>query len=153
LWPVLRTHAEWLIARALRTTPSVAELEVEPPERLRSERNVFGGAAGVEIFIDAVRRVVPSDEALARLGGKEAVVVERPRSGLLSESALGAAETDALRGATGATLGQLVGTHGRGLLAVIYGLAALGIVGIERPLGGRRDEVPPSAFDPLDADA
>jgi hypothetical protein len=153
LWPVLRTHAEWLIARALRTRSSVAELEVEPPERLRSEPNVFGGAAGVEIFIDAVRRVIPADEALTRLGGNEAVVVEGPRSGLLAESALGAVETEALRGAAGATLGQLVGTHGRGLLAVVYGLAALGIVGVERPLGGRHDEAPSSVFDPLDAEA
>jgi hypothetical protein len=153
LWPVLRTHAEWLIARALRTTSCVAELEVEPPERLRAEPNVFGGAAGVEIFIDAVRRVVPAAEALTRLGGNEAVVAEGPRSGLLAESALGAVETEALRGAAGATLGQLVGMHGRGLLAVVYGLAALGIVRVERPLGGRREEAPPSAFDPLDADA
>jgi hypothetical protein len=152
LWPVLRAHAEWTVGRALRDAPALAQLEREPPERLLAEPNVFGGAAGVEIFIEAVRRVIPAKEALRRLGGLDAELDEGPAISLLAESALTADETDLVRAAMGSSVGSTIAPRGVEFAAVLYGLVTLGILATRRRAAGSGiDE--PAMHDPLDADA
>ena len=152
LWPVLRAHAEWIIGRALSDSPALGRLEREPPERLRAEPNVFGGAAGVEVFIDTVRRVLSGENALARLGGPEAVLGEGPRTPLLAESALTNDELDNVRAVTGRPLAHVLERPSNGFEAVAYALVALGILTARAP--SRRPELAATPeVDPLDADA
>ncbi len=151
LWPVLRAHAEWIISRALCERPALCRLEREPPERLRSEPNVFGGAAGVEIFIESIRRVMTPDEAIAALGGPGASLHEGPRAALLAESALTGEETELVRNAGGDTVGHVLGPKGADFAPVLFALAALEIISA-RQKSGIPSPAPPD-FDPLDADA
>ncbi len=46
LWPVLRSHAEWLIGRIARLERAETGVESEVPARLATEPAVFGGATG-----------------------------------------------------------------------------------------------------------
>ncbi len=149
LWPVLRAHCEWIIGQAVREAPARCELEREPPEALRDEPNVFGGAAGVEIFVEIVRRTVGPDEAVERLGGPEAALTKGDHGALLAESALSAEEQDVVRAAQDATVGQVLGAGGRDFAPVLYALVLLETLG-----AGPRDpgpaaptERPPSELD------
>jgi hypothetical protein len=153
LWPVLRAHAEWTIARALGDGPALCQLEPEPPERLRAEPNVFGGAAGVEVFIEAVRRALSAEAAVARLGGYDGELGEGPSAALLAESALSPDEIEIVRGAIGPRLGQVLAPHGPDLAAVLCALAALQILVATPRRRGAPKRVEDEAFDPLDADA
>ncbi len=152
LWVVLRAHAEWIIARAIHDTPALCQLEREPPERLRAEPNVFGGAAGVEVFIESVRRTFRTDEAIQRLGGTDAQIREGPMIELLAESALTPAETDLVRRAIDATVGEVLSLAGPELATVLCALVTLQILASHRRSAqpAVRAEAP---FDPLDADA
>jgi hypothetical protein len=152
LWPVLRAHAEWIIAHALRDAPALCQLEREPPERLRAEPNVFGGAAGVEVFVEAVRRVLSAEEAVARLGGNTVEMAEGQLSALLTESALSVEEMEIVKSSLGVRLSQALAPHGPELAAVLYALVALEVYAVVPRKGaalGRVDE----PFDPLDVDA
>lgn len=154
LWPVLRSHAEWIIGRALTERPSRCQREHEPPERLRAEPNVFGGAAGVEILLESVRRVVSPAEAYARLGGPEALIDEGINAELLAESALSNEEMDVVRGAPGMSVMQLLSQRGDGFAPVLYALAALGILRVRARSKQPIDTSPPhQGIDPLDVDA
>src|SRR4029079_17349694 len=84
LWPVLRAHAEWIIARAVATDEGTCELEQEPPGRLKAEPNVFGGATGAEVLVEIARRTFAPDFAVARLGGPRARLEPGPRATLLA---------------------------------------------------------------------
>ena len=152
LWPVLRAHAEWIIAHALHDTPAICQLEREPPERLRAEPNVFGGAAGVEVFVEAVRRVLTVEEAVQRLGGADGEIAEGPLLALLSESALSPEEMDVVRSAVGSRLAQVLAPHGPELAAVLYALVALEIFTVARRRGASIERID-HGFDPLDDDA
>jgi len=152
LWSVLRAHAEWIISRTIRDGPAICQLESEPPEHLRAEPNVFGGAAGVEVFIEAVRRTFRTDEAIQRLGGADVQIGEGAMLQLLAESALGPAETDLVRRSVGARVGELLSLAGPELATVLCALVSLQI------LAAHRRSAQPAAstaepFDPLDADA
>ena len=59
LWPVLRAHAEWLVARLVSLTRGAVGLESDAPARLQAEPAVFGGATGAEVLVEIVRRAVP----------------------------------------------------------------------------------------------
>ncbi len=152
LWTVLRAHAEWIIARTIRDGPAICQLESEPPEHLRAEPNVFGGAAGVEVFVEAVRRSFRTDEAIRRLGGADAQIGEGAMIELLAESALGPAETDLVRRSVGARVGELLSLAGPELATVLCALVSLQILAAHRRAAQPAASTP-EPFDPLDADA
>jgi hypothetical protein len=153
LWPVLRDHAEWVVGLALAEAAGTCELEREPPSRYRAEPSVFGGTPGAEIFVETLRRVVPRDVALRRLGGPSARLDEGP-SRLLGECALSNDETNVFWGACGQTVGEVVGDGDDGELAVVlYAMVCLGVLVVRAParVSGRPElRVAP---DPLDGEA
>lgn len=159
LWPVLRAHAEWVIGRALCATSGTCELETEPPGRLKAEPSVFGGAAGAEVLVETVRRVVSPVDALARLGGDAARVDEGKRTALLGECAVRAEEEEVLRAARGQTVGELLAAlraaspQGAGEHpTLVYALAALDILHTFAPTASR-EAARASSRDPLDDEA
>jgi hypothetical protein len=151
LWPVLRAHAEWIIGRALVTDEGTCELEIEPAGRLRAEPNVFGGATGAEVMLEAIRRVLPPKEAERRLGGLGARLSAGPRHALLAECALSREEEQLVRSAPGRTLGDVLSGAAPELADVLYGLAALGVLEALAP--SRRAEPASAEVDPLDEEA
>lgn len=151
LWPVLRAHAEWIIARALTSDEGTSEIEGEPPGRLKAEPNVFGGATGAEVMLEAMRRALPPAEAQRRLGGLAARIAPGPRQQLLIECALAPHEEAAVRGAAGRTVGEVLSGAAPELADVLYGLVALGVLSALPP--SRRAEPAPDELDPLDEEA
>jgi len=151
LWPVLRAHAEWILARAISGGPGTCELESEPPTRLKQEPNVFGGATGAEVFVESIRRVIPGEAAIKRLGGDLARISHGQRLGLLSECALSLEEEETARNVAGATIAQLRVQHPE-LIPVIYALRELGVLSTSAPAGVRADAAP-NEDDPLDDEA
>ena len=151
LWPVLRAHAEWIIARALTSDEGTSEIEGEPPGRLKAEPNVFGGATGAEVMLEAMRRALPPAEAQRRLGGLAARIAPGPRQQLLVECALAPHEEAAVRGAAGRTVGEVLSGAAPELADVIYGLVALGVLEALPP--SRRADPAPDELDPLDEEA
>lgn len=154
LWPVLRAHAEWLLARAMAVRGARCHLQRDVPERLQAEPNVFGGAAGVEVFIEAARRVLSPNEAIVRLGGRMARLVAGPHGPLLAESALSTAETEVVRGAVGSTVGDVLTRQGADFAPVLHALVALQV--LASPFAGASapaQPAEPAAFDPLDVQA
>jgi hypothetical protein len=155
LWPVLRAHAEWLITRALEDGPAQGRVIDEPPERLQAEPNVFGGAAGVEVFVEIVRRVVPADDAIRRMGGRHARLSAGPCAPLLAESALTAAQAEAVRGAVGSTVGDVLARQGDPFAPILFALLALQVLGSPTASAPAPEQAADDAdrFDPLDAQA
>ena len=141
LWVVLRAHAEWIASSILRLPRGSAQLEPDPPGRLRGEPSVFGAATGAEVFVELVRRAVPSDDALERLGGEGARIGDGPNQGLLAECNLPQQDQDLLQRARGGTIADLLARAGDGeILTVLHALALLGIVEVvPAPDFGRRD--------------
>ena len=143
LWPVLRAHAEYLMGQAMLVTSGTALLEPEPPGRLKTEPSVFGGAPGAEIFVEVIRRVISSDEAIRRCGGPASVVAEGARDALLRECGLGPAEVDAIRTARGQRVDQLVATYpDTDIASVLYALWLLGVVEMVRSVLERQTREP-----------
>lgn len=152
LWSVLRAHAEWLIGGFLLVESGTLELESEPPGRLRAEPSVFGGSMGAEVFVEAVRRVVPPDVALGRLGGTAARMDAGLRFSLLAECALRPDEHALLNEAAGATIGELVNRSSADVPTLLYALVCLEILSVLVP-SKRVEKSRPSAHDPLDQEA
>lgn len=153
LWPVLRAHAEWILASALLAEKGTFSLEEEPPGRLKAEPSVFGGATGAEVLVEVTRRVIPAELAIARLGGARARIADGPHPELFAECALSAPEAAAIARSKGGTVGEAA-AHGPTpeLATVLYVLSALGVV--ETLAAAAGDEAPAAeAFDPLDAEA
>jgi hypothetical protein len=133
LWPVLRAHAEYLMGQALLVDVGTAMLEAEPQGRLKTEPSVFGGAPGAEIFVEVVRRVVASSEAIRLCGGENAVIGEGARTELLRECGLGAAEVETIRTARGQRLATFVASYpDTDMASVVYALWLLGVVEMVR---------------------
>lgn len=131
LWTVLRAHAEWIATAILRMTEGTAQLEVDPPGRLRAEPSVFGASTGSEIFVELVRRAVSPDEALDRLGGETSRIADGPNQGLLAECALPPQEMDLLARARGGTVRDLLArAPDAEIVAVLHALGLLGVVDI-----------------------
>jgi hypothetical protein len=129
LWPVLRAHAEWIVARAILVVRGTARLEVEPPGRLRLEPSVFGGSTGAEVLVEVTRRTVASEEALERLGGASARIADGEQATLLSECALEPAERALVEQARGMTVDEVAqGAVGPDFATVLYALALLGVI-------------------------
>lgn len=154
LWPVLRAHAEWIIGRALQETTGAFELEDEPPGRLKAEPGVFGGATGAEVLVEAIRRVVPPEKALERLGGPLARIDEGSRPALLAECALRREEEDAVRLAPGRTLAEILSGAPAELADVLYALVSLGVLDVLTPvISPAAASVRSGGGDPLDQEA
>jgi hypothetical protein len=152
LWPVLRAHAEWIIGRALLIDSGVAELEAEPPGRYKAEPGVFGGATGAELLVEAVRRVIPPETAVRRLGGPTARLDEGPQRSLLGECALTRDEEALVRAAPGRTVGELLAGNPPELADLLYALVALGVLDALAP-AVKPAPSRPGAPDPLDEEA
>ena len=152
LWPVLRAHAEWIIGRALLETTGAFELEAEPPGRLKAEPGVFGGATGAEVLVEAIRRVIPPEAALHRLGGRLARIADGARRALLTECALRREEEEAVRLAPGRTLGEMTEGAPPELFNVFYALVSLGVLDVLTPVVSIVTPKP-TDVDPLDEEA
>lgn len=137
LWPVLRAHAEWLIGRML-TSPAEVVMEDATPARVSEEPAVFGGAAGAEIFMDVVPRVVDARSAFFLLGAGSYLLGEGTNPGLLGESALDPGLERRALSAAGADL-NLIFEREPELLPVLLGLTELGVLST----GGERAEREP----------
>lgn len=155
LWSVLRAHAEWLLAKVTDLSSGAASLEREVPQRLQAEPGVFGGATGAEVLLEMTRRTAKPADAIARLGGKDAMLTQGGARALLAECALNEADQTLASSADGMTVGELTGRAGSDDFAcVILVLAELGILqvqGTSRRTAARAPEEP--AWDPLDATA
>jgi hypothetical protein len=108
LWPVLRTHAEWLIGRIARLERGETGVEPEVPPRLATEPAVFGGATGAEVLVELVRRVSPPDLSTTRLGGSSIRLRQGSSHALLGECALSPAEAELVRSLDGETLAEVL---------------------------------------------
>jgi hypothetical protein len=157
MWPTLRAHAEWLLARMLQTPAGRLTLEPQPPGRLAGEPSVFGGSTGAEVFVEVVRRVVPPAEAVERLGGAGSRLADGPDARLLGECALGPAELDQVHAAAGQALRDVLDASPETDIAtVVFALAQLGVLEVMRAVGGPdADEEPDGAAGvaALDAEA
>jgi hypothetical protein len=151
LWPILRAHAEWILGRALLADEGMCALDIEPRGRLKAEPSVFGGSTGAEVVIEAVRRAIAPDVAVRRLGGPSARLADGQELQLLPECALSVDEEDAVRGARGRTVAEVLAGKAPELANVLYALAGLSVLEALAP------SVPTTAvtngFDPLDAEA
>jgi len=141
LWAVLRAHAEWIASAVLRLTRGTAQVEPDPPGRLRSEPSVFGASTGPEIFVDLVRRSVSPEEALERLGGQGSRIGDGASAGLLAECNLPPQELDLVSRARGGTIADLLArAPDPEIVAVVHALALLGVVDVvPAPDFGRRE--------------
>lgn len=148
LWTALRAHAEWIASAVLRLGGGTAQLEVDPPGRLRAEPSVFGASTGAEIFVDLVRRAVPPEEALDRLGGDASRIGDGPNQSLLAECNLPPPDLDLIsRGRGGAIADLLARAPDAEIVAVVHALALLGVLEIApapdfRRAGGRAEADP-----------
>jgi hypothetical protein len=157
MWPTLRAHAEWLLARAMQAPSARLAVESQPPGRLAGEPGVFGGATGAEVFVEIVRRIVPHEEAINRLGGLGSRVADGPEGRLLGECALGAVELDQVHAAKGRSVRDVLDEAPEGDLAtVLYALALLGVIEVLPAVGdgaSERDQVSAAQVAAIDADA
>lgn len=156
LWPVLRSHAEWILASVVSAQRGTAAFEADPPERLRAEPSVFGGATGAEVLIEVARRAVAPGDAVTYLGGPASILSQGPRADLLSECALGDVEQDLVARCSGTSLDHVTrDLDSPDLLAVLCVLVHLGVLAM-RSAGVPASEAQPAQvarFDPLDAQA
>ncbi|MBX3264960.1 MAG: hypothetical protein KF782_35135 [Labilithrix sp.] len=131
LWSVLRAHAEWIATNVLRLAGGTAQLEPEPPGRLRSEPSVFAASTGAEIFVELVRRAVSPEEAVEALGGDASRIGDGPAQSLLTECALPPAELELVSRARGGTVGDLLARSPEpDIASVVHGLALLGVLDV-----------------------
>lgn len=134
LWNVLRAHAEWITSLVLRS-PATAELEPEPPGRLRAEPSVFGAKAGPEVFVDLVRRATSPDQAIEALGGGASRIGDGANAALVTECALAPQEHELLARARGGTVSELLArSPDAEIVCVLHALALLGVVDIAEGL-------------------
>lgn len=152
LWPVLRSHAEWLLGHTLSVTQGSAGLESELPARLSAEPAVFGGATGAEVLIEVVRRIISPEIAIAALGGPRARLAKGHESRLLSECALGPSETQMVERVSGQMLQEVLAeSEAADFAAAVFCLVELGV--LEALPASRHDASPvkgPVARDALD---
>jgi len=129
LWPVLRSHAEWLIGRIAKLERGETGVELEVPPRLATEPAVFGGATGAEVLVELVRRVSTPEASTSRLGGANVRLRQGPSHGLLGECALPGDEADVVRSLDGETLSEAV-TRARSqdFSSALLALVELGIL-------------------------
>ena len=129
LWPVLRSHAEWLIGHIARLERGETGVELEVPPRLAAEPAVFGGATGAEVLVELVRRVSPPESSVARLGGAAVRLRQGPSHNLLGECALEPDEAELVRSLDGETVGgALERAKSQDFSSALLALVELGIL-------------------------
>ena len=139
LWPVLRGHAEWLLGRVLGAATS-AILEPEIPARVRDEPTVFGGAAGAEVFIEVLRRVIDPDVAYRALGSGLMKLGLGSNQALLPECGLSPEITQRALAATEDEL-PVIRSQDPTLLPILLGLRELGILSMGKRRAGASERV------------
>jgi hypothetical protein len=158
LWPVLRAHAEWVLAQLLSIERGAVQVEHPVPERLAAEPAVFGGATGAEVLVEVIQRVVPPAQALAYLGNEDVVFAKGQASALLAECALSPHLLGFVQRAEQVELTQLLREADEPMLpCVLYALSVLEVIEptapaprrAPRPAGSRPARVP----DPIDDEA
>ena len=157
LWPVLRAHAEWLVARIALLTRGAVSLEAEAPARLQAEPAVFGGATGAEVLVEIVRRAVSPEEALTRLGGAQTLLLKGSNEALLGECAIADAEAAVVRSIGEESVSDVIRRVGhKDFAAVLYVLVELNVLAVssgERRTSrgrGRPEPREPAQLDRLD---
>lgn len=154
LWPMLRAHAEFIIDKVLGARDAVATFEDVIPDRLRAEPSVFGGATGAEVFVEACRRVVEPEHALAALGGGRAQCREGQGSSLLDECALSRTSLADLEIALRYPLQAAASRFSDPESAcVLYALMQLGALRVELPTESTVATAERRGADALDEDA
>lgn len=141
LWPVLRAHAEWIMERAL-SSEAATVFETSVPDRILEEPAVFGGAAGTEIYLETMRRILSPPEALSFFGSEDQVLSLGQNESLLGESALAQVEQSQVLEAVGKPVGQLMKNHPE-LLPILLGLTYLDVLST----GGRSPRPAPRPTD------
>lgn len=130
LWPVLRAHAEWVLAQLLSIERGGVQVEYPVPERLAAEPAVFGGATGAEVLVEVVQRAVTPMQAMAYLGSDSSRLMPAAAIGLLEECALSPRMTELVRRAEHVELGALL-AEARDepmLPCVLYALTVLDVL-------------------------
>ncbi len=153
LWPVLRAHAEWLVGRIVRMQSGGVGLEADVPLRMQAEPAVFGGATGAEVLLEIVRRAVPPEEALQRLGGATAVLQRGETPALLGECAMSDAEAEIVRSITEEPVNDAVRRAGdKDFTSALYVLVELSVLGLSSAEKRRAPDAKPKPgqSDPLD---
>jgi hypothetical protein len=157
MWPTLRAHAEWLLARAMQAPSARLAVEPQPPGRLAGEPGVFGGATGAEVFVEIVRRIVPHAEAIERLGGVGSRIADGPEARLLGECSFGPVELDQIHSAKGRALREVLDdAPDTDLPTLLYALALLGVIEVLPAVGDGAeapDAVDAAQVAAIDADA
>lgn len=126
LWPVLRAHSEWILAAVVAMHRGRVSWEEEIPVRLQDEPAVFGGAAGCEVFVEAVRRSVDPGAAWSLLGAGECRLGVGAHRGLLGECALEPELEALVQEAVDAPLEPLHRSNPE-LMTVLYALVELDV--------------------------
>jgi len=160
LWPVLRSHAEWVLNHIALMDRGSAELEGDVPGRLEAEPAVFGGATGAEVLVEVVRRATPPSVAVRRLGGLDARLAPGANPELLSECALDEREVMLVNRSHSNALREVLVSAGgdedpskHPFAPVLWALLSLGVLDSLGPV--RRTERPAAdlAPDRMDDDA
>jgi hypothetical protein len=151
LWPVLRSHAEWLIGRILQAGPGSSMIENELPARLRAEPGVFGGATGAEIFVETARRVLDPEASVAAVG-ERARLDAGAQKNLLSECALSPEEDAAIRQAAGRTMAEVCGGAEPEFASVVRALVELDVLAVVAT-ARRAEPTTKTVDDPIDEQA
>jgi len=135
LWPVLRSHAEWVLTQLLTIERGGVQVEHPVPERLAAEPAVFGGATGAEVLVEAIQRAVPPPQALAYLGSETATLVPGGAASLLSECALSPKLTALVKRAENSEIATLLAeAHDEPMLpCILYALCVLDVVAAKEP--------------------
>ena len=129
LWPMLRSHAEWLIGHIARLERGETGVERDLPARLATEPAVFGGATGAEVLVEVVRRVSSPEVSVGRLGGAAMRLGPGSSKGLLGECALPPEEADLVRSLDGEALGEALSrATSKDFAAALWALVELGIL-------------------------
>jgi hypothetical protein len=133
LWPVLRSHAEWVLCQLLLIERGSVQIEAPVPERLATEPAVFGGATGAEVLVEVIARAVPPAQAIAYLGSESATMVKSGAIGLLSECALSPKMAELVRRAESVELGELFAqTADEPMLpCVLHALSVLDVIKVK----------------------
>jgi hypothetical protein len=159
LWPVLRSHAEWVLAQLLLIERGSVQVEHPVPERLAAEPAVFGGATGAEVLVEVVQRVVPPAQALAYLGSEGLTFSRGGAHNLLAECALSPRLLQLVERAQREELGELLrqADDEPMLPSVLYALTLLRVLDATAPEGRRAPRTargrPARVPDPIDDDA
>ncbi|HSC86611.1 MAG TPA: hypothetical protein VLC09_05045, partial [Polyangiaceae bacterium] len=141
LWGVLRGHAEWLLGLILGS-PEQLIVDQNTPQRLLEEPTAFGGAAGAEVYVDVLRRILNPADAFTRLGAGQLELGWGAHQSLLAETGLPADLERQLPGALSQSLTRVRDKTPQ-MLVVLCALTELGVLSTG---GGRRPTPAPEAL-------